>query len=125
MAPKQILDPELKMVVSVCARSSKRDVGLVTADWRKFFEEQPTAWVYLSHQKDGITAPPEQQAKAYITDVVFDDFGGFDYKLNLLDGWTEEDHLEFSIEPVYTMLYRAGKPVYAEIKFLEFVPVKE
>lgn len=110
------------MAVSKCVRNIKRDSGLTISDWRKFFADNPSAWVYLAHTPDqGIDALTARNAKAYITDVVFGD-DSFEFNLNLLDGWTEEDHLEFTIEPVYGLVYRNRKPVAAEIKFLEFVP---
>ncbi|WDS62267.1 hypothetical protein [Pseudomonas phage D6] len=109
-------------VVSVCARNFSRDKGLVAADWRKFFESNQ--WVYLAHKDSPVDVVSEaRNAKAYITNVKFNDHG-FDFDLNLLDGWTEDDHLDYTIEPVYAMQFRQGKPIGAVIQYLEFVPTE-
>jgi hypothetical protein len=107
-------------MISKCVRSIDRDKGLTLADWRKFFEAIPTPWVYKAHE-----GTPERiintamNAKAYISNVVFHD-DHFTYDLNLLDGFSETDHLEHFIEPVYGIIFRGGKAIQAEIKFLEF-----
>lgn len=109
-------------MISKCVRQINRDKGLVLADWRKFFEATPTPWVYKAHAD----MPPKiintaMNAKAYISNVVFHE-DGFSYDLNLLDGFSYDDHMEHFIEPVYGIIFRGGKAVQAEIKFLEFSP---
>lgn len=111
------------MAVSKCTRDFSRDTGLTAADWRKFFKANTDAWVYLARSPaDGIDKLTEQHIKAFITDVEFSDTG-FSYTLNLMDGWTEEDHMEFVIQPVYGLMVRNGKFVAGEISLLEFIPL--
>jgi len=110
-------------MVSNCTRIFSRDLVLVKADWQKFFEANPTPWVYLNYIDVDPTKPhTAREAKAYITNVVFTD-DGFDFDLNYLDGFTEDDHYRHHISPVFVSLYRDNKPVNAAIQYLEFVPL--
>lgn len=107
-------------MISKCLRLVERDKGLTFAEWRKFFEANPTPWVYKAHDSSSTdTINTAMNAKAYITNVeYFDDH--FAYDLHLLDGFTVDDHLEHTIEPTYGILFRGGKAVGAAIKCLEF-----
>jgi hypothetical protein len=110
-------------MISKCVRNISRDKGLTIPDWKKFFEANPTPWVYKTHAdaKTEEVINTAMNAKAYISNIVFQD-DGFSYDLNLLDGFTEEDQYHHFIEPVYGIIFRGGKAVQAEIKFLEFSP---
>lgn len=108
-------------MISKCVRRIDRDKGLTIPDWKKFFEANPTPWVYKAHTdpKGVEIINSAMNAKAYISNVVFQE-DGFSYDLNLLDGFSEEEQLEHFVEPVYGIIFRGGKAVQAEIKFLEF-----
>jgi hypothetical protein len=108
-------------MISLCVRRNDRDKGLTLVDWKKFFEENPTPWVYKAHDGAALdTINTAMNAKAFISNVQFFD-DHFTYDLNLLDGFTEEDHLDHTIEPTYGILFRGGKAVGGVIKFVEFV----
>lgn len=112
-------------MISKCVRVINRDKGLTILDWKKFFETFPTPWVYKTHAdaKTEEAINTAMNAKAYVSNVVFQD-DSFSYDLNLLDGFSEDDHYEHFVEPVYGIIFRGGKAVQAEIKFLEFAPIE-
>lgn len=106
-------------MISQCTRRIDRDKGLTINDWKKFFEANPSPWVYKAHADAPLDViSTAMNARAFVNNVqYFDDH--FTYDLHLLDGFTEEDMYNHTVEPLYGLLFRHGKPVGAEIKFLE------